>query len=71
MALRSLIGTECYCFMDDIICYSATIQEHAERLGHVLHCLQRAKLKLNPEKCLFARLFDTLCLRKGSQPPTR
>ena len=36
LVLRDLVGNECYVFIDDIIVYGNTIEEHARRLGHVL-----------------------------------
>jgi hypothetical protein len=34
--LRDLVGTECYVFIDDVIIFGNTIEEHAARLFHVL-----------------------------------
>jgi RNase H-like domain found in reverse transcriptase/Reverse transcriptase (RNA-dependent DNA polymerase)/Zinc knuckle len=41
----------CLVYLDDIICYSSTIEEHLERLMVLLQRLQKAGLKLKPEKC--------------------
>jgi hypothetical protein len=34
--LRDLTGTECWIFIDDLILFSDTIEEHARRLEHVM-----------------------------------
>jgi nucleoside diphosphate kinase len=53
--LRDLKGTECWVYLDDIILYSDTIEEHAQRLGHVLHRFEKANLRLQSAKCVFAK----------------
>lgn len=40
-------------YMDDIIIYSRTIEEHCNHLERVLQLLIEAGLKLNPDKCDF------------------
>lgn len=40
-------------FLDDIIIFSATLEEHEERLLRVLSRLKQFGLKLSPEKCKF------------------
>lgn len=40
-------------FLDDIIVFSRTLEEHEERLKKVLTCLKEFGLKLSPEKCVF------------------
>lgn len=53
--LSRLKGVECYVYLDDVIVYSATIEEQARRLGNVFSKLQEANLKVNREKCRFVR----------------
>jgi transposase InsO family protein len=53
--LRDLVGLECYVFIDDVIIFSDTIEEHASRLNHVLERFASAKLQLQPSKCRFAQ----------------
>jgi hypothetical protein len=55
LVLRNLSGVECWVYLDDIIIFSDTVEEHANRLGHVLHRLERDRLQLNPEKCVFTK----------------
>jgi hypothetical protein len=42
-------------YMDDIIIYSKTLEEHRNHLEQVLQLLIKAGLKLNPDKCDFFR----------------
>ena len=37
LVLRELVGNECYDFIDGVIVYGNTIEEHARRVGHVLN----------------------------------
>ena len=45
----------CIIYLDDIIIYSKTPEEHIERLDGVLEKLQKAGLKLKPSKCEFIK----------------
>ena len=40
-------------FLDDLIVFSDTLEEHERRLLRVLHRLKEFGLKLSPEKCKF------------------
>ena len=51
--LRHLKWTTCLCYLDDIVVFSKTFEEHLSRLSTVLKCVQAAGLRLNPKKCLF------------------
>ena len=54
VVLRDLTGTECWIFLDDLIVFSDTIEEHASRLEHVLQRFERANLQnvfLQNPKC--------------------
>ena len=48
LVLRDLVGNEAYVFIDDIIDYGNTIEEHASQLGNVLQRFDRANLQLQP-----------------------
>ncbi len=45
----------CMVYLDDIIVFSRTIGEHAERLLAILTCLGKADLKVKLAKCDFAK----------------
>lgn len=51
--LFELKGEECFVYLDDIIIFSETFDEHCTRLGNVLERLRAANLKVNLEKCAF------------------
>lgn len=40
-------------YLDDVIVFSCTIDEHLERLDSVLSCLKQEKFKVKLEKCCF------------------
>ena len=51
MAMGDLHLKECLLYLDDIIVFSSTFEQHLERLESVFHRLQQANLKLKPSKC--------------------
>ena len=53
--LKYLVGTECWVFIDDIIVYSKSAEEHAARLEKVLRRFEEANLQLHPGKCVFVQ----------------
>jgi len=55
IVLRNLSRTECWIFIDDLILFADTIEEHVRQLEHVLQRLERANLQLQPAKCIFAQ----------------
>jgi Reverse transcriptase (RNA-dependent DNA polymerase) len=52
-ALRELIGKICHIYLDNIVIWSNTIEEHTEHIRQVLAALRRVKLFCNPKKCSF------------------
>jgi hypothetical protein len=54
IVLRNLIGTHCWVFIDDLIVFSKTAEEHAQRLEEVLSRLEEANIQLQPGKCVIA-----------------
>jgi hypothetical protein len=56
IVLRNGIGTHCYVFIDDLIVFSKTAEEHAQLLEEVLSRLEEANLQLHPGKCVIAQL---------------
>jgi len=55
VVLKDLVGTEFWVFIDDVIIFSRSVQEHAQRLENVLQRFDKANLHLYPGKCVFAR----------------
>ena len=51
----------CLVYLDDLVIYGKTFEEHCERLEAVLMALDQAGLSLNPEKCTFA-VEEIACL---------
>ncbi|GFX71228.1 hypothetical protein TNCV_3409981 [Trichonephila clavipes] len=70
--LRHFKWTMCLCYLDDIIVFSETFQDHLIRLRLVLKRLQEAGLKLNSKKCLFAaqevKILGHLVSSNGVRP---
>lgn len=54
-ALKGLIGKCCFVYLDDIIIFGQTIQEHNTNLAIILQQLTELNLKLQPEKCEFLK----------------
>lgn len=53
--LRGLIGKCCLIYMDDIIVFSTSLQEHLENLEKILKALEKVNLKLQLDKCEFLK----------------
>ncbi|UYV69952.1 hypothetical protein LAZ67_7001313 [Cordylochernes scorpioides] len=70
--LMDLKWNICLCYLDDIVVYSDTFEEHLERLSKVLSCLQQAGLTINPDKCLFGstriKILGHVVDKDGIQP---
>ena len=54
MVLNGLTFVYCLVYLDDTIVYSRTFEEHMKHVEEVLERIIKAKLKLKPEKCVFA-----------------
>ena len=44
LVLKNLVGIYCYVYLDDVVIFSQTAQEHAQRLENVIHRFDRANL---------------------------
>ena len=51
LVLKGLCWSDCLVYLDDIIIFGRTLQEHRKRLSVVLSRLTEAGLKINPKKC--------------------
>ena len=54
--IRAHLDQTAITYLDDILVYSNTQQEHTKHVKDVLQCLQQAGLKLNLKKCEFNKL---------------
>ena len=54
IALRGLIPRICLAYLDDVIVYDSTFEEHLRSVELVLQALGRAGLRLKPSKCEWA-----------------
>ena len=53
MTLRSVLGKFYLVYIDDIIIYNNTIEEHYEHIKMVLDLLEKANLRAGVNKCEF------------------
>ena len=53
--LRGLLHKNCLVYLDDIIIYSETFEDHLVHLRQVFERLRKANLKLKPGKCYIGR----------------
>ena len=51
LVLRGLHWTACLIYLDDIIIFSKSADEHLHHLQDVFERLKQAKLKIQPKKC--------------------
>jgi hypothetical protein len=70
--LMGLKGIDCLVYLDDIICFSATMEEHAQKLEAIFKRLEQANFKIQPEKRVFAtdtvEYLGHICTPSGIQP---
>lgn len=52
-ALRDYIGKFCHVYLDDIIIWSQSEDEHEEHIRLILAALRKDRLYCNPKKCMF------------------
>ena len=54
-AFRGLIGTKCFAYIDDIVIFGSTIQEHNDNLTAVIERIHQLGLRLEPKKCEYLK----------------
>ena len=54
LVLGTLKWSICLCFLDDVLVFGKTLEEHNERLDMVLTAIEKAGLTLKGRKCFFA-----------------
>ena len=55
IALKGLIPRVCLAYLDDVIIYDTTFEQHLESVELVLKALAKADLKVKPSKCEWCR----------------
>lgn len=53
VVLSGLQGLYCFVYMDDIVIYASSLQDHEMKLTAIFQRLQMNNLKLQPDKCEF------------------
>lgn len=53
--LRGISWKYVLCYVDDVLIFSSTFDEHLKHLSEVFKRLKEAGLKLSPNKCYFAQ----------------
>jgi len=72
VVLMGLKGIDCLVYLDDIICFSATMEEHAQKLQTIFERLEQANFKIQPEKRVFTtdtvEYLGHICTPLGIRP---
>jgi len=55
MVLTGLQGEELFVYMNDIVIYAASLEEHERKYNLLIEQLHKADLKLQPDKCEFLK----------------
>ena len=70
--LMGLKGIDCLVYLDDIICFSTTMEEHARKLRDIFKRLEQANFKIQPENCVFVtdtvEYLGHICTPLGVRP---
>lgn len=54
-ALAGLTSTQCFVYVDDIVIYGSSLEDHNRKLQNVMSRLRQHNLKLQPSKCEFLK----------------
>lgn len=76
LVLTGLQGEELFVYMDDIVIYATSLEEHERKYNALIERLRKANLKLQPDKCEFLKTEVTylshVISREGVKPdPTK
>ena len=53
---KGMQGTDVFIYIDDLIIFSETIEEHIEKFERLAQRMRSANMKFQPEKCEFFKL---------------
>ena len=53
--LKPVLGKSAYCYLDDILVFSDTLEDHLQHITEVFELLRKAGLKLKLKKCEFLK----------------
>ena len=53
--LQGLIGNNCFVYIDDIVIFGRTLEEHNKNLKILFERLRQYGLKLQPDKCEYLK----------------
>ena len=75
LVLSGLQGRELFVYMDDIVIYATSLEEHERKYNLLIERLRKANLKLQPDKCEFLKTEVTylghIISRDGVKPDPR
>lgn len=73
--LTGLQGIDCFVYIDDIVIYGKSLEQHNDRLSRVLSQIRKHNLKLQTEKCNFlcreVVYLGHKCSNEGALPDPR
>ena len=55
LTLTGLIGREIFVYLDGIVIFANTLEEHGNKFNNVAERYRKANLHLQPDKCEFLR----------------
>jgi len=72
LVLSGLQGEELFVYMDDVVIYATSLEEHARKYNLLIERHRRANLKLQPDKCEFLKTevtyFEHVINKDGVKP---
>lgn len=70
--LTGLQGIKCFIYLDDVVVFSKSLDEHYDKLKEIFLRLRETNLKLNPKKCTFLQkeilYLGHVCSKDGVKP---
>ena len=70
--LEGLLFKTCCIYIDDLICFSETFDQHLKDLDEIMQRIEKHNMKLNPTKCQFLckefRFLGFIITENGSKP---